>query len=77
MDNPEVIVVTGTVQFISLEGGFFAIRGEDAKTYDPINLASEYQKDGLRVRFRGRLRSDLVGVHMIGPIVEILTIELL
>jgi hypothetical protein len=70
-----VIVVTGTVQFFALEGGFFAIRGDDGQTYDPINLPGEYQKDGLRVRFRGQLRPDLLGVHMIGPLVEIVTIE--
>jgi hypothetical protein len=75
VDQPGVIAVTGTVQFFSLESGFFAIRAEDGKTYDPINLPREYQKDGLRVRFKGKLRPDLAGVHMVGPLVEIVTIE--
>jgi hypothetical protein len=76
--NPAATIsITGTIQFFSLEGGFFAIRADDGKTYDPINLPAEYHKDGIRVRFKGRLRTDLVGVHMIGPIVEIVAIETL
>ena len=65
---------TGTVQFMSLEGGFFAIRGDDGVTYDPTNLASPFQRNGLRVRFEARIRRDLVGVHMVGPIVDLISI---
>ena len=73
--DPDVIVLTGTIRFFALEGDFFAIRADDGKTYDPINLPPEYQKDGLRVRVRARLRADLLGVRMVGPLVEILAIE--
>jgi len=75
VSHTDTISVTGTIQFFSLEGGFFAIRGDDGKTYDPVNLPAQYRKDGIRVRFTGQLRPDLVGVHMVGPIVEIVTIE--
>ena len=75
MYGPDVLEVTGTVRFFSQEGGFFAIQGDDAKTYDPINLDVKYQKEGLRVRFTARLRPDMVGVRMVGPIIEILQIE--
>lgn len=71
----EIVSGTGTVRRFELEGGFFAIVGDDGVTYDPTNLAAEFQQDGLRVRFRARMRDDLVGIHMAGPIVEILEIS--
>ena len=30
------IRVNGTVQYFNLEGGFWAVRGDDGVTYDPI-----------------------------------------
>ena len=44
------IQVTGTVRYFDLEGGFWAVRGDDGVTYDPINgLGSEFQRDNMRV----------------------------
>lgn len=65
---------TGTVQFLNLEGGFFAIRGDDGVTYDPTNLPSGFQRHALRVRFEARIRQDLAGIHMVGPIVDVISI---
>lgn len=67
----DVVTGTGTVRWYSLEGGFFAIRGDDRKTYDPIDLPADFREDGVRVHFRARVRNDLVSVHMVGSIVEI------
>lgn len=64
---------TGTVRWISLEGGFFAIRGDDGVTYDPINLPTDFRDDPVRVRFRARVTGGL-SVHMVGPVVEIVEI---
>ncbi|MFQ5770051.1 MAG: hypothetical protein ACE5HX_05920 [bacterium] len=74
-DDDNIINVTGTVKFIQLEGGFFGIIGDNGKQYDPINLAPEYQQDGLRVRFEAKKRNDLASVHMWGILVEILEIR--
>ena len=44
------INVTGTVTHYDLEGGFWAIKGDDGKTYDPVaGLPTEFQTEGLRV----------------------------
>jgi hypothetical protein len=75
MAGLEIVRGTGTVSHFSIEGGFFAIRGDDGVVYDPIDLAAEFQRDGVRVRFEARLRKDLIGVHMVGPIVEITSIS--
>jgi len=66
---------TGSVAHFDLEGGFWAIKGDDHMTYDPINLDPSYRVEGLRVRFRAVLRKDLLGIHQVGPIIEILEIK--
>ncbi|HEU4830056.1 MAG TPA: hypothetical protein VFT04_12760 [Gemmatimonadales bacterium] len=70
-----VMTITGVVRHFDLEGGFFAIRGDDGVTYDPSNLGEEFQRDGLRIRARVRPRPDMGGIHMVGPIVDIIEIE--
>jgi len=71
------INVTGTVTHFDLEGGFWAIKGDDGKTYDPVGsgLPTEFQKEGLRVRVEAVPRPDMVSVHMTGTLVEIKKIE--
>ena len=70
------IRVNGTVQYFSLEGGFWAIRGEDGVTYDPMNgLDPSFQRENLRVTLVAKVRNDSGGVHMIGPIVEVISIH--
>jgi hypothetical protein len=71
----DVTEVSGTVEFISLESGFYAIRAADGKTYDPINLPKEYQRHGMRVRVKARMRNDVASAHMAGPSIEILSID--
>ena len=70
-----VVAITGVVRHFDLEGGFFAIRGDDGTTYDPSNLDEEFRQDGLRVQARVRLRPDMGGIHMVGPIVDIIEIR--
>lgn len=70
------IQVNGTVRYIALEGGFWAIRGDDGVTYDPMNgLAPAYQRENLRVTLVAKVRNDMGGTHMVGPIVEVLSIQ--
>jgi hypothetical protein len=64
--------ITGTVRHFSIEGGFYAIRGDDSVTYDPTNLAASDQVDGLRVQARVAVQKDMGNTHMVGPIVNIL-----
>jgi hypothetical protein len=74
-EDKNAVLVNGTVRFMTFEGGFWAVRGDDNVTYDPMNgLPVTFQVEGLRVRLAAKLRQDLGGVHMAGPIVEIVTI---
>lgn len=72
--SPDGIELQGTVVYKDFEGGFFAIDGDDGKTYDPINLPDAYKKDGLKVKATVRVRKDVVGFHMAGTIIEIVAI---
>ena len=72
----DVVCVVGTVHYFTFEGGFWAVRGDDSTTYDPLSgLPADFQREGLRVRLVARIRSDLGSYHMAGPIVEILDIR--
>jgi hypothetical protein len=37
-------------------------------------LASAFQTEGLPVSFTGKLRPDIMSVHMVGPIIELVQI---
>ena len=69
------IRITGTVSHVELEGGYYAIRGDDGVTYDPTNLPPEFQKDGLEVEAEARRRDDMMGIHQGGPIVQLVRIR--
>jgi hypothetical protein len=67
--------ITGVVSHVQLEGGFYAIRGDDGVTYDPTNLPPAFQRDGLRVEAEARRRDDMMGIHQAGPIVQLVRIR--
>lgn len=67
---PATLHFTGTVKYIDLEGGFWGIVADDGKHYDPINLAKDYQQEGLRVVVDAVV-TNRIGIHMWGTIVEI------
>jgi hypothetical protein len=72
---PGAVRVTGTIARLGIEGGFWAIRGDDGVVYDPITpLAAAFQVEGARVSAVLRVRADMAGTHMVGPLVEVITI---
>ena len=66
---------TGTVKYISLEGGFYGIITDDGKSLDPLNLSKEYQVDGKRIQFKYIKKSNMASFHMWGIIIEIIEIK--
>lgn len=72
--NQDLIYGTGTIKFVSLEGGFFGIISDDDNRYDPVNLPPEFEYDGLRVLFAGEIL-DLFSIHMWGRIIRIIFIQ--
>ena len=74
-ENDEIRNATGTIVFNEIEGGFYGIKADDGKKYNPINLDESFRKDGLRVKFDAKFKKGMVGIHMWGEYVEILKIE--
>ena len=71
----DVKTVTGHIRFYPIEGGFYALRGDDSVTYDPTNLIKNLQLDGISFRARLKVQSGSASIHMVGPVVEILDIS--
>jgi len=67
--------VDGTIRFIDVEGGCWALRVNESLQYEPFGLPAAYRVDGLQVRARLRLRDDLGSICMIGRIAAVLSIE--
>lgn len=76
-DTGDNFIGTGTVVFLSFEGGFYGIKADDGKSYDPLNLPTEFRKEGLRVRFEAKEMKDQASFHMWGVIVQIVHIQAL
>ena len=66
---------TGRIQYNDFEGGFYGIVSDDGEHYDPINLPSEFEEDGLRVGFKLKILENQSSIHMWGTVVEILEIK--
>jgi hypothetical protein len=73
--DEKLISAMGTVTFIEIEGGFFGIIADNGDKYRPLNLPKDFQKDGVRVRFEGKINSDIMGVYMWGEAIEIKNIK--
>jgi hypothetical protein len=65
------MTITGVVHHFELEGGFYAIRGDDSVTYDPTNLPAEFRKDGLAVEAVVRPRKNALSVRQVGTLVDV------
>lgn len=62
---------------MTLEGGFFAIRGDDGVLYDPLDLPDAFRQDGLRVRYTLEVQEGVLSYHMVGTIVKVIDIAAL
>jgi hypothetical protein len=72
--DSDVFEIQGTVVYKNIEGGFFAIDGDDGRKYDPINLPESFKKDGLEVKVTARPRRDARSIHLYGIIIEVVDI---
>ena len=73
--DKNIVEGTGTMKYLDFEGGFYGIVADDGQHYDLLNLPSEFEEDGLRVSFRGKIRNDLASFHMWGNIIKLIYIK--
>ena len=75
IDREQIVVGIGTIQYNDFEGGFYGIVGDGGENYDPVNLPSDFEEDGLRVKYTLKILENQSSFHMWGIIVEIIKIE--
>ena len=66
--------VEGTVRRVDLEGGGWVIETANG-TFQPTNLAAEYQDDGLAVLVALRPRPDMASALQMGTLADVVTIR--
>jgi hypothetical protein len=60
----------GTIVWVNIEGGFWGIEATNGHEYEPVNLAPEFQVNGLKVVFTGKLLN-WGTMHMWGEVMEV------
>jgi len=70
----DIVEATGIIKYVDLEGGFYGILAGNKK-YLPVNLSKEFEMDGLKVKFKAKIRKDLVSIHMWGTLIELIYID--
>lgn len=68
---------TAQIEFFEFEGGFFGLTTTDNKKYLPINLPKELQQHNAKVRFIGKVKSDMMTIQQWGTPLKITKIELI
>ncbi len=71
----EEITATGTVTYFDFEGGFFGIVTIDQEHYLPMNLPSEFERDGIKVSFTAVADPDVMTIQMWGTPIRVLSIS--
>ena len=69
--------ITGKSRFISLEGGFWAIEGDNGKKYTPINMPEQLKTNGATVRVQAQLLKGAASISMWGDAIRIISFETL
>jgi hypothetical protein len=68
-------VMTGTVEFLDIEGGCWIIRTDDGRALSPSPLPARLRQNGLRVKFTASPDHGRITACMAGEPVTILSIE--
>lgn len=68
-------LMSGTITYQDLEGGFYGIIREDGESLLPQNLPEEFRRDGLAVRFSGREIQDVYTIQQWGTPFELTEIQ--
>ena len=76
IDN-DVIEFRGTVQFISVEGGFYAIYADDGRKFTAKGFDNAYKKHGLVVQVKGKILKDVFTYVQHGEVLQIISVEVL
>ncbi len=79
-DNSEMksnSVITATVTYIDLEGGFFGLVTEEGDKYLPMNLMPEHRKEGTVLSFKAKQLKALATIQQWGTPIELVDAKIL
>lgn len=65
--------MTGIIEISAVEGGCKALRADSGKVYEITGGDPAVLTEGTRVTVRGKVRTDLMSICQIGPILEVLS----
>ncbi|GAB4053869.1 DUF5818 domain-containing protein [Catellatospora paridis] len=71
----EVISVTGRVERVELEGGCTVLRADSGTTYQLMGGDPKIVKPGATVQIQGRVRTDIMTICQMGPVLEVVTAQ--
>lgn len=71
------ISFTATVKYINLEGGFFGLLTTEGQHWLPVNLKSEFKKNGTVVKIRGHEMKNMMSIQQWGKPFSITHIQLI
>jgi hypothetical protein len=73
-----LMTFTGKIEYVSMGTGAWALVTDDGITYEIYNGEPiAIQQDGATVTLEGVIRNDVMSLAAIGPIVEVMSFELL
>ncbi len=64
----------GIIEYVDVEGGCWRIV-HDGENYEPVNLNSRFQQDGLEVEFKASLATNQVSVCQVGTLITLSEIK--
>lgn len=67
------VVVTGMVEMVGVEGGCKALRDNGNKLYELKGAQADTLAVGARVTVRGKIRTDIMTICQIGPVLEVIS----
>lgn len=71
------LTVEGKIERKGFGAGTWALVSNTGKTYELHQPPAALQKAGLQVKVQGQVRSDVMTIAMIGPVLEVQEYEIL
>ncbi len=67
------VTLTGTVERVDIEGGCTVLRVEANKTFELMGGDPGVLKAGARVTVKGKVRTDMVTICQMGPVLQVIS----
>jgi hypothetical protein len=76
--DPEIKLITGTISFEDLEGGYWALTdAENNEKYLVIEIPDDLKTEGLKIAAIGQEFSNEMSIYMVGKAVKLIQYRIL